>query len=230
MGVLLLNMKHKMDLHHELDELFYATFPNARPSLHSALVAAEHARMFMPPEFEARFSEDIDMSTDTHPDVNDVYPGPAVTSKYWEQEILNNGSPTLLTPQDMPSPPTTSTPLTGAAVSASLEIPAPSAASFTSMDCSPGTRTRFERHIGFDEPPFRYEFLRGILADAILAPHLPTSSNSSTSSLHWLGSPFPPEPATATAPYKKPVACLFCRKRKIACVAVCEPPIQAQCK
>ncbi|KAJ7817488.1 hypothetical protein B0H14DRAFT_3742017 [Mycena olivaceomarginata] len=57
-----------MELQHDLDELFYATFPNARPSLHSALVEVEHARIFMPPELRERFfGAEMEISVaDTH--------------------------------------------------------------------------------------------------------------------------------------------------------------------
>ncbi|KAJ7820448.1 hypothetical protein B0H14DRAFT_3735628 [Mycena olivaceomarginata] len=47
-----------MELHQESDELFYATFPDARPSMLSSFIAAEHARIFMPLEL-ARVLNDL---------------------------------------------------------------------------------------------------------------------------------------------------------------------------
>ncbi|KAJ7888753.1 hypothetical protein B0H13DRAFT_2533139, partial [Mycena leptocephala] len=43
------DMDVQVDLQRDSDDLFYATFPDARPSPRSALVAAERARIFMPP-------------------------------------------------------------------------------------------------------------------------------------------------------------------------------------
>ncbi|KAJ7790326.1 hypothetical protein B0H14DRAFT_3891244 [Mycena olivaceomarginata] len=201
-----------MEFQDDLDELFYATFPNARPSLHSALVEVEHARIFMPPELrEHSFGAEMGISVaDTHRRPafeygSESYQNPVFASAYLEQQRFE--------------------PMNIAGHAAPLEMPISNTtpgsvdASPQSFECGIGSYSSVLSVLSYGSPPR--------LSSEDTHPNITLPGSS-------MSSPVPSTSATMKPRDKKLPACLFCRKRKIACapaLGVCRGAmkVQAQC-
>ncbi|KAJ7646626.1 hypothetical protein FB45DRAFT_178647 [Roridomyces roridus] len=248
---------HIDDIHADADDRFYAVFPNARPSPQQAEVEAAHARMF-PPDAVYQFVDTSSWAFYPPTRTNFLPCSPSVASLATTASPISPGSESEYYDMgDTPPPSATSVSTNASFASHSPDsiyespgaddTPPPSASSEPDLlltlpdsllaPAPPPERERppKRRFEHYPASPPRSSILPVLPPGSL--PHLPVLSGAQP-----LASASPPphkkakgvprqrSGTGATDPTKKPpLACLFCRGRKIACGPPVGGAAQAGC-